>query len=138
MIKSIDRVTVGLAKTLTSVESIRDQSTKDGYGPTHHHRTDRPARAGRQRRLDSNLVIAATPEGQTVHYRPAPTTGLRSTDYEALTAHPSTVYPYGLANATSKYMARVPHLFVDPVERDHVLDLFLLELPEIGHPAESP
>jgi hypothetical protein len=24
---------------------------------------------------------------------------------------------------------------MDPVERDHVLDLFLLELPEIGHPA---
>jgi hypothetical protein len=24
---------------------------------------------------------------------------------------------------------------VDPVERDHISDLFLLELPEIGHPA---
>jgi hypothetical protein len=32
-------------------------------------------------------------------------------------------------------MVRVPHLFVDPAEHDHVSDLFLLELPEIGHPA---
>jgi hypothetical protein len=32
-------------------------------------------------------------------------------------------------------MVCVPHLFVDPAESDHVLDLFLLELPKIGHPA---
>jgi hypothetical protein len=32
-------------------------------------------------------------------------------------------------------MVGVPHLFVDPAERDHVSDLSLLELPEIGHPA---
>jgi hypothetical protein len=37
LIESIDRVTAGLAKTLTLVESIRDQSAKDGYGPIHHH-----------------------------------------------------------------------------------------------------
>jgi hypothetical protein len=29
-------------------------------------------------------------------------------------------------------MVCVPHLFVDPTKRDHVSDLFLLELPEIG------
>jgi hypothetical protein len=33
----------------------------------------------------------------------------------------------------SEYMVRVPHLFMDPAERDHVLDLFLLELPRIDH-----
>jgi hypothetical protein len=33
LIESIDRVTVGMAETLTLVDSIRDQSTKDGYGP---------------------------------------------------------------------------------------------------------
>jgi hypothetical protein len=32
-------------------------------------------------------------------------------------------------------MVHVPHLFVDPAECDHVSDLFLLELPEINHPA---
>jgi hypothetical protein len=31
-------------------------------------------------------------------------------------------------------MVRVPHLFVDPTERDHISDLFLLELPEIDYP----
>jgi hypothetical protein len=36
LIESIDWVTVGLAKTLTLVDLIRDQSTKDGYGPICH------------------------------------------------------------------------------------------------------
>jgi hypothetical protein len=81
------------------------------------------------------LVIMTTPKGRMVHYRAAPATGLRSADYEALMEHPSTVYPYGLANAASEYMVCVLHLFVDPAERDHVLNLFLLELPEIDHPA---
>jgi hypothetical protein len=52
-----------------------------------------------------------------------------------LTEHPSAIYPYGLANAVSVYMVCVSHLFVDPTESDHVSDLFLLELPKIGHPA---
>jgi hypothetical protein len=33
----------------------------------------------------------------------------------------------------SEYMVRVPHLFMDPTERDYVSDLFLLELPRIDH-----
>jgi hypothetical protein len=49
--------------------------------------------------------------------------------------HPSTIYPYGLANTASEYMVYVPHLFMDPTERDHVLDLFLLELPKINYTA---
>jgi hypothetical protein len=36
LIESIDWVTTSLSKTLTLVDSIRDQSTKDGYGPTYH------------------------------------------------------------------------------------------------------
>jgi hypothetical protein len=63
LIESIDRVTAGLAETPTLVESIRDQSAKDGYGPIHHHRTERPTQAGHQRRLDSDMVIMATPKG---------------------------------------------------------------------------
>jgi hypothetical protein len=39
LVKSIDRVTTGLAKTLNLVDSIRDRSTKDYHS--------RPARAGR-------------------------------------------------------------------------------------------
>jgi hypothetical protein len=40
LIEFIDRVTASLAETLTLVESIRDQSAKDGYGPIRHHRTE--------------------------------------------------------------------------------------------------
>jgi hypothetical protein len=99
LIESIDRVTAGLAETLTLVESIRDQSAEDCYGPIHHHLTERPTQASHQRHLDSDMVIMATPKGRMVRYRLAPIIGLRSMDYEALTEHPSTVYPYGLVKA---------------------------------------
>jgi hypothetical protein len=126
LVESIDRVTMNLAETLTLVDSIRDRSSED--------RHSRPARAGRQRRLDPNLVITATPEWRTVRYRPVPVTGLRSRDYKALTEHSPNTYPYGLVNTTSEYAARIPHLFVDPAERDHVSDLYLINLPEPDHP----
>jgi hypothetical protein len=31
----------------------------------------------------------------------------------------------------------MPHLFVDPTECDHVLDLFLIDLPETYHPTAT-
>jgi hypothetical protein len=65
LIESIDQVTTGLAETLTLVDSIRDRSAEDGYGPTY---CSRPAWAGCQRRLHPNLVITVTPEGWTVCY----------------------------------------------------------------------
>jgi hypothetical protein len=37
--------------------------------------------------------------------------------------------PYGLKNAASEYAYRTPHLFVGPIERDHVLDLYFLDIP---------
>jgi hypothetical protein len=80
-------------------------------------------------------MITATPEGQTVRYRPGPATGLRSGDYKALMEHSSNTYPYGLVNAASEYTLRIPHLFVDPAEHDHVLDLCLLDLSKPDHPA---
>jgi hypothetical protein len=46
-------------------------------------------------------------------------------------------YPYGLANVASEYTARIPHLFVDLVERDRVLDLRLVDLPKPDHPAPT-
>jgi hypothetical protein len=127
LIESIDWVTTGLAKTLTLVDLIRDRSTEDGYGPIC---CSRPARAGCQRHLDSDLMITTvTPEGRTVHYQPEPITGLRSGDYEALMELLSNTYLYRLVNMASEYTARIPHLFVDRAERDHVSDLYLIDLP---------
>jgi hypothetical protein len=48
--------------------------------------------------------------------------------------HSSNTYPYGLVNMASEYTTRIPHLFVDPTERDHVSDLCLIDLPEPDHP----
>jgi hypothetical protein len=72
-----------------------------------------------------------------VHYRPVPATGLRSRDYEALMEHSSNTYPYGLVNTASEYTARIPYLFVDPIERDHILDLCMLDLPKPDHPTPT-
>jgi hypothetical protein len=79
----------------------------------------------------------ATLEGRTVRYRPGPATRLRLGDYEALMEHSSNTYPYRLVNTVSEYTTCIPHLFVDPAERDHVLDLYLLDLPEPDHPAPT-
>jgi hypothetical protein len=38
---------------------------------------------------------------------------------------------------TSEYTARMPHLFVDSAERDHVSDLYLLDLPKLDHSAPT-
>jgi hypothetical protein len=51
--------------------------------------------------------------------------------------HSPNTYPYGLANAASEYTTRIPHMFVDLAERDHVLDLCLIDLPEPGHPTPT-
>jgi hypothetical protein len=63
--------------------------------------------------------------------------GLRSADYKALTEHSPNTYPYELVNTASKYTALIPHLFVDPTKRDHVLDLYLIDLSEPDHPAPT-
>jgi hypothetical protein len=42
-----------------------------------------------------------------------------------------------MVNAASEYVARIPHMFVDPAEHDHVLDLCLIDLPEPYHPAPT-
>jgi hypothetical protein len=82
-------------------------------------------------------VITVTLEGQTVHCQLVLATSLRSGDSEALTEHSPNTHPYGLVNATSEYAACIPHLFVDPAERDNVLDLCLIDLPELDHPAPT-
>jgi hypothetical protein len=82
-------------------------------------------------------MITVTLEGRTVRYRPVPATGLRSGDYEALIEHSPNTYPYGLVNTTSEYTTRIPHLFMDPTEHDHVSDHCLIDLPEPDHPAPT-
>jgi hypothetical protein len=42
-----------------------------------------------------------------------------------------------LVNAASEYAARIPHLFVDPAECDHVSDLYLIDLSEPDHHAPT-
>jgi hypothetical protein len=37
----------------------------------------------------------------------------------------------------SEYATCIPHMFVDPAERDHVLDLCLIDLPELDHPVPT-
>jgi hypothetical protein len=51
--------------------------------------------------------------------------------------HSPNTYPYGLANGASEYTARIPYLFVDPAERNHVSALCLIDLPEPDHPAPT-
>jgi hypothetical protein len=82
-------------------------------------------------------VITATLEGQTIHYRPVPITGLRLGDYEALMEYSPSTYPYGLANTASEYATRIPHLFVDLADRNHVSGLCLIDLLEPDHPAPT-
>jgi hypothetical protein len=40
-------------------------------------------------------------------------------------------------NAASEYAARIPHLFVDPAECDHVSDLYLIDLSKPDQPASA-
>jgi hypothetical protein len=40
-------------------------------------------------------------------------------------------------NAASEYVARIPHLFVDPAKCDHALDLCLIDLPKPDLPAPT-
>jgi hypothetical protein len=73
-------------------------------------------------------VVTATPGGRTVRLRPVPTPGLRLSEYQAL-SEDCQALPYGLKNVASEYMYRTPHLFMGPMERDHVLDLYFLDIP---------
>jgi hypothetical protein len=51
--------------------------------------------------------------------------------------HSFNTYPYGLVNVTSKYTSRMPRLFMDPTEHDHISDLYLLDLPGLDHPVPT-
>ena len=64
--------------------------------------------------------------------RPLPTTGLRLVDYEVPMENMPRPYPFGLVGAGSAYQIAVHHLFIDHAERDHIDDLYMIDLPEAG------
>ena len=82
LLDSIDQVDTKLAKTLALVSLIQSQPNEQVN--TTHNRSTRPAWASRPTRLGTDLVVTSTPEGCSVHRRPAPTTGLRLSECEAL------------------------------------------------------
>jgi hypothetical protein len=73
-------------------------------------------------------VVTATPNERTVRLRLVPTLGLRLSEYQ-VPMEDCQAFPYGLKNAAFEYAYRTPHLFMGPMERDHVLDLYFLDIP---------
>ena len=83
LLDSIDRVVTKLAETLALVSSIQSQPNEQVTAT--HNRSTRPAQASRPARLGTDLVVTSTPEGCSARRRPASTTGLRLSEYEAST-----------------------------------------------------
>jgi hypothetical protein len=126
LIEAIDQVGLKISETLTLEDSIQNQSTKQVQ--LHHNRSTRPVRTCRPTRFDTDLVVTATPQGCTVCLRPVPTPSLRLSEYQVFTEDRQAL-PYGLKNASSEYAYRTPRLFVGPMERDHISDLYFLDIP---------
>ena len=82
LLDSINQVSTKLAETLALVDSIQNQPTEQVT--TTHNRSNRPAQASHPARLDTDLMVTSTPEGRSVRRRPAPATGLRLSECEAL------------------------------------------------------
>ena len=72
----------------------------------------------------------ATLERRIVRHQPLPSTGLRLDEYEAPMENMLRHYPFGLVSATSTYQDTVHHLCIDYAERDHVNDLYKIDLPK--------
>jgi len=70
-----------------------------------------------------------------VRRRPLPATGLRLDDYEASMENPLRPYPFGLEGARFAYQNAMHHLFADHVERNHVIDLYVIDPTDFGQPA---
>jgi hypothetical protein len=113
LIEAIDQVGHKLSQTLTLVDSIQNQSTEQVL--LHHNRSIRPVRVHRPIRLDTDLLVTATPKGRMVHLCPVPTPGLRLSEYQ-VPMEDYQALPYSLKNAASEYAYRTPQLFMDPME----------------------
>jgi hypothetical protein len=83
LIEAIDQVSHKLSQTLTLVDSIQNQSIEQVL--LHHNRSTLPVRVHRPTRLDTDLVVTATPKGRTVRLHSVPTPGLRLSEYQSLT-----------------------------------------------------
>jgi hypothetical protein len=64
-----------------------------------------------------------------VRLRLVPTPGFRPSEYQVLTKDRQAL-PYGLKKAASEYAYRTLYLFVDPMKRDHVSNLYFLDIPQ--------
>lgn len=126
LIEAIDQVGYKLSQTLTLVDLIQNQSIEQVL--LNHNRSSRPVRACRPTRLDTDLVVTATPKGHTVRLRLVPTPGLRPSNYQ-VPMEGCQAFPYGLKNAASEYAYRTPYLFMGPMEQGHVSDLYFLDIP---------
>jgi hypothetical protein len=126
LIKAIDQVGHKLSQTLTLVDSIQNQSTEQVL--LHHNRSTRPVQVYRPTRLDTDLVVTATPKGRMVRLRSVPTPSLRISEYQ-VPMEDCQALPYGLKNVAFEYAYCTPHLFMGPMERDRVSDLYFLDIP---------
>jgi hypothetical protein len=63
-----------------------------------------------------------------VRLRLVPTPGLRLSEYQVL-AKDYQALPYSLKNTAFEYAYRTPHLFMGPMERDRVSNLYFLDIP---------
>jgi hypothetical protein len=132
LIEAINQVSHKLSQTLTLVDSIQNQSTEKVL--LHHNRSTRSVQVHRPTRLDIDLVVTATLKRRMVRLRPVPTPGLRLSEYQ-VSMEDCQALPYDLKNAASKYAHHTPHLFMGPMERDRVLDLYFLVIsrPSLGN-----
>jgi hypothetical protein len=83
LIEAIDQVSHKLSQTLTLVDLIQNQSTEQVL--LHHNRSTQLVWVRRPTRLDTDLVVTATPKGRTVRLCLVPTPSLRLSEYQALT-----------------------------------------------------
>ena len=67
--------------------------------------------------------------------QPLPATSLCLANYKAPMEDPPKPYPFGLEGAGSTYQNDILHLIVDHVERDHVIDLYMIDPTDSGQPA---
>jgi hypothetical protein len=91
LIEAIDQVGHKLSQTLTLVDSIQNQSTKQVLN---HNMSTRPVRTHRPTWLDIDLVVTSTPKGCMVRLRLVPTPSLRLSKYQVLTED-CQAFPYG-------------------------------------------
>jgi hypothetical protein len=80
LIEAIDQVSHKLSQTLTLVDLIQNQSIKQLL--VHHNRSTRPVQVCHPTRLDTDLVVTATPKGHMLCLHQVPTPSLRLSEYQ--------------------------------------------------------